>query len=496
MDKLPKKSLDVQQILDKIKNLQIDNEDKATILEEIKKNIMNPSAGENQNLNDIQSKYTTMNMPQGYQGYQGYQGSPNLMPINSYQNQPNFQQIHQKFDPQQINNHQINNHQKHNQFQPTNYDNSQQSQVMTVMHFDILKNKIDSLQYELIDLLRHVKDYTQRYMNAVRQQDLDKINEYINGLFEVDKTLKETQELAESAPAEGEEGEEGGEGEPQDRKSLIGKATSGIKNFFGNIGNNVAGITDLVKNTADIANGYLTKKVIPSSTSNASNVSVSSNTNSNTINRNSNTTGNTIVSRNKNIVSVDDYISDMNKMESMNNISTSNIKSNITVSPNIVSSNSNNINSLGINKNVNISNKVPNEEIPNEEIPNEVVSNEVPNEEIPNEVESNNTENDLKDPGKDLEGALKQLNDKMNEDIEKTVNTNIQSGGKRTKTYIVNKKENNLTQKIRLLKLKLTKNKLQKQLKDNNNNNNNNYNNKTKNKTKTNIKIKKNKYEK
>ena len=36
---------------------------------------------------------------------------------------------------------------------------------MTTAHFEILKNKIDTLQYELIDLLRHVKDYTQRYMN-------------------------------------------------------------------------------------------------------------------------------------------------------------------------------------------------------------------------------------------------------------------------------------------------------------------------------------------
>ena len=81
------------------------------------------------------------------------------------------------------------------------------STPMTSAQFEILKNKIDSLQYELIDLLRHVKDYTQRYMNAVRQQDLDKINEYINGLFEVDKTLKETQDLAKSAPPNEEEAE-------------------------------------------------------------------------------------------------------------------------------------------------------------------------------------------------------------------------------------------------------------------------------------------------
>ena len=37
MDKLPLKNLDIQGILDKIKDLPIDDKDKATILGEIKK---------------------------------------------------------------------------------------------------------------------------------------------------------------------------------------------------------------------------------------------------------------------------------------------------------------------------------------------------------------------------------------------------------------------------------------------------------------------------
>ena len=87
MDKIPKKGLDIQQILDKIKTLPIDDTDKATILEEIKKNITHPSAGENQNLDNIQSKYTKMNMP-------------NMQQENSnYRQAPNFQQMHQQFNP-------------------------------------------------------------------------------------------------------------------------------------------------------------------------------------------------------------------------------------------------------------------------------------------------------------------------------------------------------------------------------------------------------------
>jgi hypothetical protein len=173
---------------------------------------------------------------------------------------------------------------------------------------------------------------------------------------------------------------------------------------------------------------------------------------------------NTTASRNKNILSIDDYISDMNKMEEMNNISTSNIKSNISTIPNanIISSNSNNINSLGEN-NLQITKPVSTGIIP--EVPNKV--------ELPKATESIKeleTPEESEEPAEDLEGALKKLNDTMNDDIEKTVNPQpLQTGGKRTKLAIKykNKKEYNLNNNIRLLKLKLTKTKLQNQLKEN-----------------------------
>jgi hypothetical protein len=400
MDKLPNKNIDIEQIIDKIKNLPIDDKDKASILSQMKSNIMNPSIGENKNLDDIQNKYSSINMPRiEYQNQNQGNGNGN-------QNQSSYR----------------------NQIMD-------QSQPMTVAHFEILKNKLDSLQYELIDLLRHVKDYTQRYMNAVRQQDLDKINEYINGLFEVDKKLKETQTLAEE-DIEEEEAEE----EPEDRKSVISKATSGIKNMFGSIGNNVASITNIVANTTKMANDYLVKKVIP--TSNASNVNVTKTGN----------TSNTIV-KNKNIVSIEDYISDMNKMEGINK------SLNETTPPipnsNIITSSSNNINSLGS------IGTIKSTESNVDKISTESTESKIAK-----------PESEPKDESDKLEGALKQLNDEMNKDIDKTVNTRTQSGGKRTHKTInnkINKKENNLTNKIKLLRLKLTKNKLQKQLSESKN---------------------------
>jgi hypothetical protein len=443
---LDKKHLDIQGILDKIKTLPIDDKDKATILEQFKDNILNPGKSENKSLDQIQSKYTAMENPQ--------QMTPMdfLPPVNAnYPYGYGRQQHH--LTPQQM-------------YQQQSQQLPQQGSQMTTAHFEILKNKLDSLQFELIDLLRHVKDYTQRYMNAVRQQDLDKINDYINGLFQVDKTLKETQEKSEEAAIE-----EPTEEEAATKESVISKATSGIKNFLGGIGDNVSGITNLVTNTANIANGYLTKKIIP--TSNAStNANTSGKTNTNT-------------STNKNIVSVDEYISNMNNLEEPN--TTAKPETVPIPNSNIVSSNANNFN---LNSNTNntkdkgargaeaLVNKgfkgaeAPLAEAPLAEAPlAEASSSEASSSEVPVTTKE-----------EDLDSALETLNDKMNEDIEKTVN---QTGGSSTH-------KDKLTKKISLLRLKLTKKRLQKQLKEENRNknSNNNYNN---NKTKHNNYIPNNK---
>ena len=176
-------SNNIEKLLDKIKNLPIANDEKAVLMKQLKTNMMTPSKDEDKNLEDIKNKYL-QNVPQQMldPNYSNEQTNTNLQ---LQQLQPHHLQSQQQYNP---NPQQLQSQPHYLQQQPTN--------LMTTAHFEILKNKLDSLQYELIDLLRHVKDYTQRYMNAVRQQDLDKIDDYINGLFEVDKALKETREKA------------------------------------------------------------------------------------------------------------------------------------------------------------------------------------------------------------------------------------------------------------------------------------------------------------
>jgi len=280
----------------------------------------------------------------------------------------------------------------------------------------------------LVDLLRHVKDYTQRYMNATRQQDMEKIDAYVNGLFDVDKKMKEAE--AKTKEYDANEQEE----EPATRESLIGKATSGIKNFIGSIGNNVAGITDLVSNTANIANGYLSKKVIGNTTP-------------------ENTK--TYTNKNKNIVSVNEYItSNMNEMEGANTSSGSN-KTNQTTQPNnpttTITANANNINNIKSEEPTAIARRK--EEEPTEDEITKAINklNDSMNEDINNTVkEGDNTLNN------NANNNANNNENNTNTQASAPATATIQSGGGRA---------SRLTRKIKLLRLKLTKTKLEKELK-------------------------------
>ena len=409
----------VEKILDKIKNLPIANDEKALLMKQLKTNMMTPSKNEDTNLEHIKNKYL-QTIPQQMldPNYSNEQSTINLQT-------PFYNDNHQKqYNPQQL--------------QPSN--------LMTTVHFEILKNKIDSLQYELIDLLRHVKDYTQRYMNSVRQQDLDKIDDYINGLFEVDKVLKETKEKAKQ---EQEEAVMTSDNVKEDtEQSMIAKTTNGISSFIGNIGNSVSGITGLVSSTANLANNYLSKKIIGSPEDTTTKSLESPTTTTTTT-----TTKPIETSSNKNILSINDYINERNenKLKETNSNGLNNNNSNS------ISLNSSNINKLELNNNSKKSTlepSIPEPSIPEPSIPEA----STPEASTPEESTTEASTPEESTP-ENLGTALEELNNEIEKDINSTLlNQNtIQSGGNK-KTYL--KLKNN----IEILNLKLTKKKLQKKL--------------------------------
>jgi hypothetical protein len=384
-----KDPMDIDALIEKVSKLPISDIEKADLLRKFKENMINPERGEIENLNRIQSKYSSM--------YSGTTPSPvEFLPSINPNINPNMGQM--MMMPQ--------------------FQMQQQQGIMTAAHFEVLKNKMDSIQLELVDLLRHVKDYTQRYMNATRQQDMEKIDAYINGLFEVDKKMKRAEEQAAMMSAE-EDAETAAAG-PE--KSTITRATDGIKNFLGGIGDGVSGITNFVSSTASIVNDTLSKKVLSNSDKPAT-----ATANTATATTNESAKSNTSNTNKGNIVNVDEYIqSNMNQIEGAKTNSNANPNANSNTNPN----------------NITISDNLNN------------ISKPVVKKEVKTETAEDNQE--------EITSAITKLNDTMNADIDNTVSqgekamNTPQTGGSR--------KENHLSSKIRMLRLRLTKRKLESEL--------------------------------
>ena len=476
-----KPTTNIQVIIDKIKNLPIPNDDKVILMKQFKKNIVNPSLNEDSNLNHIENKYLHTNPNQIID-------TNYLIPQPQSQYIPQLSQHMQSQQPQQqayMPLQHMASQQPH--YMPQPQQNMYQGDVMTTAHFEILKNKIDSLQYELIDLLRHVKDYTQRYMNSIRQQDLDKIDEYINGLFEVDKALKETKEqvseVAEVAAIPKEE--------PETQEGVISKATNGIKNAMGNLGASVSGITNLVSSTANIANSYLSKPIISISKDKEVTPELKKNDKKH---EKSNST---------NIVSIDEYINNNNKEkhdlekqdlekqdlenparktseneeQDLENTNTEEDKEEDEDEDEPENTNTDEDKDEQENTNTEEEEEEPdttNTEEDKEEPENTNTDKETDKEEEEpvttnteeEEPVSTNTDKEEEEPV--LGTALEELNKKINKAeakkiIKEKINTDKQSGGGSYKT---------LKNNIEILKLKLTKKKLQHQLFKNNKNKN------------------------
>ena len=398
-----KNPVDIDSIIDKVSKLPIPDKDKIDLLTNFKNNMMMPSLGEDENINRLQHKYINPTQPHPMQSH----------PMQQYSNpmQPHPMQSH-PMQSHPMQSHPMQSMQPDMNMMGYGFNN----QLMTVAHFDVLKNKMDTIQMELIDLLRHVKDYTQRYMTATRQTDMEKIDEYIRGLFDVDKKMRDIKE--QQSVLEEEEPEPGEETVGDAKQGVLTRATNGIKNFFGSIGDNVSSVAGLVSDTANAANGFLSKPLLGKSEEEKNKEKAESEK----------------ASSNKNIVSVDDYISsNMNSVEGV--INKSNVP-NSPNSPNIISSNSNTVN----------------------ELPNQPVQVKEPQP----------PKQDTSDEDKELTTAIDQLNDKMNQEINNTVSKGSSSGITEDDTIQTGggKRADRLTRKITLLRLKLTEKRLEKHLAD------------------------------
>jgi hypothetical protein len=100
------------------------------------------------------------------------------------------------------------------------------------MMYDVLFNKMNMMQMEMADLTRHLRDYTRRYMDNMRESDMDQIKNYIDELTRVQESVNEVTNTA-SIPEEPEE---------TTPSSIMDKAKSTLKSGLSTVTNTVNSI--------------------------------------------------------------------------------------------------------------------------------------------------------------------------------------------------------------------------------------------------------------
>lgn len=303
---------DLAQMIQNIMGSNMPQEQKLQLLTMVRGQLVNPGSGEKDKLNQLNQKYDpSQQMIQHQQMMSSY---PYQIPNYQQPIIPPYHQ-HQPMLPQ------------HPQMPP--YQQSMMGMQSNNYQFDILKNKLDTIQMEMIDITRHLKDYTKRYMNAVREDDMAKLDVYIRDLIGVNKDVEKAQQAINQEAKMREEilEPELQRAQEEQEKGLVGKAADGVKDFMGSIGKNFGAITDVVSNVTNQANSTLSKQLMPNkkkegtTTNTKTPTTELTTTNKSTpVNQttpitepNTTNTSETKKESNKNIVSVEDYINEMSQ---------------------------------------------------------------------------------------------------------------------------------------------------------------------------------------
>jgi hypothetical protein len=141
------------------------------------------------------------------------------------------------------------------------------------MEMQQINNKLDSMQYALIDIVRYMQEYTNKYVDMVNAKSREAIQEYVNAITEQGRkveTLKEMQETAkaneEKAAAEAAEVESSG--------GILGSFASGAYSALKGAVSKANSMMD----TAGENISSLASKVIPGSPTPSENEAVDSET--------------------------------------------------------------------------------------------------------------------------------------------------------------------------------------------------------------------------
>jgi hypothetical protein len=123
-------------------------------------------------------------------------------------------------------------------YQPMGYTNNDVSQIRT---------KLDSIQYELIDIVRHMKEYTSKYVDAVQAKSQEAIQEYLRSITDQKETIKQLGDIQKTAITE-EQRAAADAAAIEDSGGMFG---SFIKGAAGAIGSAVSKVNDAMNSTSE-----------------------------------------------------------------------------------------------------------------------------------------------------------------------------------------------------------------------------------------------------
>ena len=259
----------IDTLLDSVMEMPVSNEQKLKMLNILRDNIQKPDMDEERRFKEIEDKYLNMfakpqpqpqqqygMMPQQQYGMMPQQLPYGMMPQQQYGMMP--QQLPYGMMPQQL------PYGMMPQQLPYGMDgymiNNRNGGTLNEYHFQILKDGLDVIRTEIIDLMRHLKDYTQRYMANTRESDIEKITDYINEMMNINKNLEQAKVVAENIKAEDEIEEE--KKTDEENKGIIDKAGALFSGAVNGVKSAVGSVGDIITNTVKAANNVLGKPVI------------------------------------------------------------------------------------------------------------------------------------------------------------------------------------------------------------------------------------------
>ena len=209
----------MRELIDSVIISDLDVDKRNRILNVIKTALTSTQAQENRDFDKFSQRYDAMHQPQNMY----YPGPGYMQPTqNMYYPGPSYMQPPQNMyypgpaymQPPQ------------NMYYP-----QQQQQQQPALQYDMLFNKMNMIQMEMADLTRHLRDYTRRYMDNMRESDMDQIKNYIEELMKVQDSVNQ---VAETMPSQ--------EEPVEDKSSLMDKATTSLKSGLSTVTNTVNSI--------------------------------------------------------------------------------------------------------------------------------------------------------------------------------------------------------------------------------------------------------------